>query len=349
MRTIWSAAHAGHRPAQEVIDGRLQPHVDVPARAELVLAAVADRALGPVDEVSTLTLDDVADRAAVERVHDAGFVRFLEGLWDDWTAGGRTWDAMPYIWSGSALPRGPEPEALDARLGHWAFDAGTPITAGTWPAAWWSARTALAGARAVLAGEERALFALCRPPGHHATPDAFGGYCYLNNSAIAAQAFRDGGAARVAMLDVDYHHGNGTQSVFWERDDVLTISLHADPRQEYPYFTGHAAERGAGRGAGANHNHPMPWGTGFDRWSEALDAACGEVAAWGADVLVVPLGVDTHEDDPISRFRLQTPDYLRVGARIAALGLPTLFVLEGGYATDAIGVNVANVLEGFAG
>ena len=348
MRTIWSAAHAGHRPANEIIDGHLQAHVEVPARAELVLEAVRDRNLGPVDEVSTLDLDEVADRAAVERVHDPAFVHFLATVWDDWLAEGRTWDAMPYLWPGSALPRGPEPEALDARLGHWAFDAGTPITGGTWAAAWWSARTALAATRLVLAGNDDGVFALCRPPGHHATPDAFGGYCYLNNSAIAAQALRDGGVPRVAVLDVDYHHGNGTQSTFWDRADVLTISLHADPRQEYPYFTGHEAEHGEAAGAGSNRNLPMPWGTGFDRWYEALDAACADVAASGAEALVVPLGVDTHEDDPISRFRLQTPDYLRVGARIAELGLPTVFVMEGGYATDVIGVNVANVLEGFS-
>jgi acetoin utilization deacetylase AcuC-like enzyme len=349
VRTIWSAAHAGHRPAQEIIDGRLQPHVEIPTRAELVLEAVLERRLGPVEEVSTLAVDDAADRAAIERVHDPAFVRFLETVWGDWTAEGRTWDAMPYIWSGAALPRGAEPSALDARLGHWAFDAGTPITGGTWAAAWWSARAALAGARAVLGGQERAAFALCRPPGHHATPEAFGGYCYLGNSAIAAQAMRDGGAARVAVLDVDYHHGNGTQSTFWDRPDVLTISLHADPRQEYPYFTGHEAETGGGAGEGANRNLPLPWGTGFDRWSEALDAACAEVATSGADALVVPLGVDTHEADPISRFRLQSPDYLRIGARIANLELPTLFVMEGGYATDVIGTNVANVLEGFVG
>lgn len=352
MRTIWSAAHAGHRPAQEMIDGRLQPHVEVPSRAELVLEAVQRAGLGVVEEVAGLgpsLADDAVDRAAIERVHAPAFVAFLESIWDDWSGAGRDYDALPYVWSGAGLPRsesGEAPAALDGRLGHWAFDAGTPIMAGTWDAVWWSARAALAAARTVLAGD-RAAFALCRPPGHHATPDAFGGYCYLGNSAIAAQAFRDGGATRVAVLDVDYHHGNGTQATFWDRSDVLTISLHADPRQEYPYFTGHEAERGGGAAVGANRNYPMPWGTDFAGWSASLDAACGEVAAFAADALVVPLGVDTHEADPISRFRLRTEDYLVVGARIAALGLPTLFVMEGGYATDVIGLNVANVLAGF--
>jgi len=348
MKTIWSVAHTGHRPASEVIDGRLQPHVEVPARAELVLAAVRQRRIGEVLEVAQIAdADPAADRAAIEKIHDPAFVHFLETVWGDWDAAGRTWDALPYIWPGPALPRGPEPGALDARLGHWAFDAGTPITAGTWDAAWWSARCALAGARSLLAGGGSA-FALCRPPGHHAARASYGGYCYLANGSIAAQALLDGGATRVAVLDVDYHHGNGTQSVFWDRADVLTVSLHADPREEYPYFTGSVHERGSWEGEGFNRNLPMPLGTRFDVWSEALADACREVAAYGPDALVVSLGVDTHADDPISRFRLQSPDYLRIGARIARLRLPTLFVLEGGYATEVIGLNVVNVLEGFS-
>jgi acetoin utilization deacetylase AcuC-like enzyme len=348
VRTIWSVAHTGHRPASEIIDGRLQPHVEVPARAELVLAAVRQRRLGEVVEVAQVAAaDPSADRGAVERVHDPAFVHFLETVWGEWDAAGRTWDALPYVWPGPALSRGDEPAALDGRLGHWAFDAGTPITAGTWDAAWWSARCAIGGARALLGGETSA-FALCRPPGHHAGPASYGGYCYLANAAIAAQVLRDGGASRVAVLDVDYHHGNGTQSVFWDRSDVLTVSLHADPRQEYPYFTGSVGERGAGEGEGFNRNLPMPWGTAFDVWSDVFTDACREVVAFGADALVVALGVDTHEDDPISRFRLHSPDYLRIGAKIARLRLPTLFVLEGGYATEVIGLNVVNVLEGFA-
>ena len=216
-------------------------------------------------------------------------------------------------------------------------------------AAWAASRVALAAQHAVADGAAEAAFALCRPPGHHAAATAYGGYCYLNNAAIAAQSFVDGGAERVAVIDVDYHHGNGTQSIFWERPDVLTVSLHADPRQEYPYFLGHADETGGGAGAGANLNLPMPWGTGFDRWFAALDDACGVVSRFGPDAVVVPLGVDTHEADPISHFELRSDDYLRVGARLAALGRPAVFVLEGGYATDVIGTNVANVLSGFAG
>jgi acetoin utilization deacetylase AcuC-like enzyme len=200
-----------------------------------------------------------------------------------------------------------------------------------------------------VAGGEASAFALCRPPGHHAHAATMGGYCYINNAAVASQAFVDRGAGRVAVLDVDYHHGNGTQSIFYDRSDVLVVNIHGDPQQEYPYFLGHADETGSGAGEGFNFNLPLRWGTGFTQWQEALEAGCQRVARYAPDVLVVSLGVDTYKDDPISQFKLDSPDYLRIGARIAKLGLPTLFVMEGGYAVEAIGVNVANTLEGFVG
>jgi acetoin utilization deacetylase AcuC-like enzyme len=204
---------------------------------------------------------------------------------------------------------------------------------------------ALTAADLVAAGES--AFALCRPPGHHAGPRSAGGYCYVNNAAVAAERLREAGAGRVSVLDIDYHHGNGTQAVFWERGDVQVASIHADPLVEYPYFLGHADERGAGEGEGATLNLPLPWGTGFAEWAAALDRALAAVAGFGPERLVVSLGVDTFHGDPISRFRLDTPDYPAIGRRIAGLRLPTLFVMEGGYAVEAIGVNAVGVLEGF--
>ena len=239
-----------------------------------------------------------------------------------------------------------EPETIDGKLGHFSFDAGCCLVAGSWDAIAASADVALTGVDLV-AGGETSAFALCRPPGHHAHAGTMGGYCYINNAAVAVQAFLDKGARRAAVLDVDYHHGNGTQSIFYERADVMVCNIHGDPMQEYPYFLGHADERGAGDGEGFNANYPLRWGTDFAAWTEALEAASGEVTRYAPDVLVVSLGVDTYKDDPISQFRLDSPDYLRIGARIAAIGLPTLFVMEGGYAVEAIGVNVANTLEGF--
>jgi acetoin utilization deacetylase AcuC-like enzyme len=188
---------------------------------------------------------------------------------------------------------------------------------------------------------------LCRPPGHHAARDLFGGYCFLNNAAIATQFLRDSGAQRVAILDVDYHHGNGTQDIFYERDDVLFVSLHADPRTVFPYFLGYAEETGAGRGTGFTCNYPLPEGTEFSVWRDALAAGLRRIEQFRADAMVVSLGVDTFVEDPISSFRLHSGDFTTYGRLIAGAKLPTLFVLEGGYAVEEIGVNVVNVLSGF--
>jgi len=174
-----------------------------------------------------------------------------------------------------------------------------------------------------------------------------GGYCYLNNAAIAAQAFLDQGHKKVAILDVDYHHGNGTQSIFYERSDVLFTSIHGHPEAEFPFFLGYEDELGEGAGEGFNFNYPLAAGSGWDTWSAALEQACKEIESYGADIIVVSLGVDTFKDDPISQFKLDSPDYLAMGKRIAGLGKPTLFVMEGGYAVEEIGINAVNVLEGF--
>jgi acetoin utilization deacetylase AcuC-like enzyme len=174
-----------------------------------------------------------------------------------------------------------------------------------------------------------------------------GGYCYLNNVAIAAQAFLDQGCKKIAILDVDYHHGNGTQSIFYARSDVLFTSIHGHPEAEFPFFLGYADEHGEGEGAGFNFNYPLPAGSGWQAWSAALEQACAEIECYAADIIVVSLGVDTFKDDPISQFKLDSPDYLTMGARIARLGKPTLFVMEGGYAVEEIGINAVNVLEGF--
>jgi acetoin utilization deacetylase AcuC-like enzyme len=239
-----------------------------------------------------------------------------------------------------------EPRAIDGKLGYYSLDAATPITRGTWRAATAAADTALTAAALVASGE-RGAFALARPPGHHAAKDLYGGYCFLNNAAIAAQSLLDGGARRVAILDIDYHHGNGTQSIFYSRGDVFFVSIHGDPKEEFPYFLGYADETGEGDGEGANLNLPLPWGTGSSRWLEALGEAATRISAFTPEALVVSLGLDTYKEDPISHFLLESDDYLKIGRRIARLRLPTAFVLEGGYAVAALGVNAVNVLTGF--
>jgi acetoin utilization deacetylase AcuC-like enzyme len=232
-------------------------------------------------------------------------------------------------------------------MGLFSFDAGTPFTAGTWVVVRMGAYCALSAAQQIVNGDQ-AAFSLSRPPGHHAGVDFFGGYCFLNNAALAAQYLRDAGMRRVALLDIDYHHGNGTQACFYERADVFFASIHGDPRTEYPFYLGHADETGHGAGQGANLNIPLPRGTGFEAWVAALEHALASIARFGADAVVVSLGLDTFAGDPISGFLLQSDDYLRVGERIAKAGVPTVLVFEGGYAVAEVGINAANVLEAFA-
>ncbi len=342
MLTVYSEDHKKHAAKFELTFGQFVPVHETPERAEIVLERV--RAVGLGEVVGPEDFGP-APRA---RVHREAFLAFLESAWARWTEEtGSDADALPEAWPTRGL-RQIEPETIFGKLSYYSIDAAAPITAGTWTAACASANVALTGQAHVAEGA-RAAFSLCRPPGHHAAADTIGGYCYLNNAAIAAQAFRDGGAGRVAVLDVDYHHGNGTQAIFYDRADVQFLSLHGDPCQEYPYFLGYADEPGDGAGEGANHNYPMRWGTEWPAYREALEDACGKIAAYGPDALVVSLGVDTFKDDPISKFRLESENYLEVGAMIAALGRPTLFAMEGGYAVDEIGINTVNVLTGFEG
>ena len=338
MLTIYSDDHRLHHGQGELNDGKFQACFEFPARADSILAAVRDARLGEIVDPDAFGLEPV------RRVHSARFVEFLEAAWGLWTAEGRSSDALPLNWPVRGM-RQIEPDYIDGKLSYFSFDAATPITAGTWTAITSGANVALTGARKLIEGEPQA-FALCRPPGHHAAADYYGGYCFFNNAAIAAQYLRDQGAERVAVLDVDYHHGNGTQSIFYDRDDVLFVSIHADPRQEYPFFLGHADETGEGAGEGFNLNLPLPWQSSAGDWFTALDTGLQRISEFAPDHLVVSLGVDTFIDDPISQFQLKTQDYVEVGNRIGHLKLPTLFVMEGGYAVSDIGTNVVNVLAG---
>jgi len=348
MLTLHNPLHRLHQGREEMFRGRLVPCHETAQRLDHVLAELQRRGLGPLREPA---IDDAAVDAALAAVHTRDYLAFLATAWDDWVALDPTnaaRDALPSVWPGAGMRFDRPPENVAARLGRYAFDSGTPLTAGSWRAARAGAACALAAAQAVASGAAPAAFALTRPPGHHAAADLYGGYCFVNNAAIAAQALRTAGAERVAVLDVDYHHGNGTQAIFDARADVLTVSIHGDPRTEYPFFLGHADERGRGAGTGFNLNLPLPRGTGFARWREALHTALDAVRAFGAQALVVALGVDTFAGDPISGFRLASADYLALGADLAGARLPTVFTFEGGYAVAEIGINTANVLEAFA-
>lgn len=339
MRIIHSPLHALHDGGMEMHRGALVPCFEQPARVDHILAAIGRAGL------AVETPREYAAEA-LARVHDAGYLTFLEGAYAEWQAEGRDGFMLAGAFPARGMRRDRVPAGLHARLGYYGFDAGSPIVAGTWQAARAAAHCAMTAADAV-AGGDRSAYALCRPPGHHAGRAMFGGYCFLNNAALAAQRLRDAGIDRVAVLDVDYHHGNGTQDIFWERDDVLCVSIHGDPETEYPFYLGHADERGAGAGEGCNLNLPLPRGTGWTRYQQALDEALAQIDAHGSQALVVSLGVDTFEGDPISQFRLQTAHFPQIGARIAALGLPTVLVQEGGYAVAEIGDNVMGVLDAF--
>jgi acetoin utilization deacetylase AcuC-like enzyme len=339
MLTVYSEKHALRNPRTELYGGELvRPH-ECAERAEFVLERVRVTGLGGIISPESFGLEPVL------RVHDARFVEFLSSAWEDWVAAGHQGEAIPDSWPARRMAQR-IPDSISGKLGYYAMAAETSISAGTWEAACASADVALTAAARVRSGE-RGVFALCRPPGHHAARDLYGGYCFLNNAAIAAQYLRDHGNSRIAVLDVDFHHGNGTQDIFYERSDVLYSSIHGDPLEAFPYFLGYAEESGAGEGAGYNQNLPLPRGSDFDAWGAALDTAAARIDGFAPGALVVSLGVDTFEHDPISFFKLRAEDFTAMGRRIGALGLPTVFVLEGGYAVADIGVNAVNVLQGF--
>jgi len=343
MLTIYNDRHALHHGKLEMFRGELVPCFEIPARADFVLQALKKRNLGAIEG------PDAFDDAAIARIHAPRYLDFLANAWSEWVAldpANAERDALPSYWPIRTFRSDVLPASFPARMGLFSYDAGTPLTAGTWDAARAGAGCALTAAARVLQGE-RAAFALTRPPGHHAGADFFGGYCFLNNAAIAAQALRDAGVDRVAVLDIDYHHGNGTQAIFYDRADVQFTSIHGDPHTEYPYYLGYADERGVGEGLGFNRNLPLARGTGFATWRAALKDALQGIAEFKPGALVVSLGLDTFEGDPIAGFTLATPDYLRIGEDLARAGLPTVFVLEGGYAVAEVGVNAVNVLDGF--
>jgi acetoin utilization deacetylase AcuC-like enzyme len=339
MKTIHSDAHRLHAPPLEFNYGDFGPAFETPQRVEYVLSRVKEAKLGDILPPEPL------GRSAAGRIHDAGLLDFIQTTHAEWQKRYGESYVIPTAWVAPGMRR-KLPNKLRARLGYYCIDTSTAITAGSWTAASAAVDVAVTAQRLVAQGAP-AAFALCRPPGHHAGSDFYGGYCFFNNAAIAAQAFIDGGAQRVAVLDVDFHHGNGTQEIFYRRNDVLFCSLHGHPEDEYPYFSGYQDEVGEGAGEGYNANFPLRPGTAWAQYQPALSAALQRIESFGADALVISLGVDTFENDPISSFKLKSADYLRMGEMIASARHPTLFVMEGGYAVEEIGLNTVNVLTGF--
>lgn len=337
MKAIFDERQWGHDPKHFMVSGALQPNPEQPRRIE-VLKSGADKAGCSFQAPGDHGLGPIA------ALHSPEYLVFLETIHTRWSRiDGASEEVIPNVHPDRRTAS--YPRSAVGQAGFHQADTSCPIAAGTWQAAYWSAQCAVEGAD-LLHGGEQAVYVLSRPPGHHAFADLAGGFCFLNNSGIAAERLRTAGH-RPVILDVDVHHGNGTQGIFYERSDVLTVSIHADPTRFYPFFWGHAHERGAGAGLGYNLNLPLPRGTGDDDYMKTLDTALDRVRAFGADVLVVALGLDAHEADPFQGLSVTTPGFARIGAAIAGLGLPVLFVQEGGYLSDDLGLNLASVLGGY--
>lgn len=349
MRAVYSPAHLAHDIVTETVMGVAIPANEVAERAERIRAAL--EADGGFEIVQPTEHGD----APIAAIHDPGLVRFLAEGWDAMRREGidrpalvpetiATWRA--YEGMGEAVRR--EPPAMNGRSGFWALDTSTPIVAGTYAAARAAVDVALTATDLVLAGEP-AAYGLCRPPGHHAARSMYGGYCFFNNAAIAAQSIVEQTGEPVAILDVDFHHGNGTQQIFWRRGDVRYASLHADPDRQYPFFLGRADETGEGLGARANLNLPLPAGTTDAAYLAALDQALEWIGGGPGSIVVVSLGFDTYRLDPIGDFALTTGVYHEVGRRVASLGRRLVILQEGGYHRLALGDNAVAWLRGAEG
>lgn len=337
MITVFDEAQRAHDPQFFLSSGAQFPCPEKPARVDALLGAVR-RLGGPVVQAPDTGVEPI------RRIHSDRYLTFLQTIYTRWSRiPGASAEVIPNIHPANRTDG--YPLSAVGQAGFHQTDTSCPISAQTWAAAYASAQTAIHGADLVLGGE-RAVYALSRPPGHHAFAELAGGFCYLNNSAIAAQRLTDAGR-RVAILDVDLHHGNGTQGIFYDRGDVLTVSVHAHPERYYPFFWGYPDERGAGEGEGANLNLCLERGTGDEGFMAALAKGMQAVADWGADTLVLALGLDAFEGDPFAGLAVTTAGFGRIGRTVAGMGLPTLIVQEGGYLCPELGDNLEAVLRGF--
>ncbi len=348
MKVYYSETHRRHDPPFEVIDGgQRTPYLESPTRMDSILAALRETAWAEILEPVGFGLEPIRS------VHSEDYLSFLATAWQQWLAAYPENQQAPadaaFLPATFALRRHQPhiPTSLLGRAGYYMMDLSAVIIGGTYEAALSSANCALSAAHAISndLSPDRSAFALCRPPGHHAGRDYAAGYCFLNNTAVAANWLSAKG--KVAVLDVDYHDGNGTQDIFYDRSDVLTVSLHADPSAEYPYYAGYADETGHGEGTGFHHNYPLPAGIDDAGYLTTLDHALEIVGQFGPRYLVVSVGMDIHEGDTLGRFKVTTEGIRAIGERIARLGLPTEVIMEGGYNTAALGGNVVAFLSAF--
>lgn len=339
MKAFYAQEQKRHDPKAFLSSGAAQPNPEKPERVERLLGGAKS---------AGCTIERPRDHGLgpVSAVHTPEYLDFLEHIFERWQRiEGASAEVIPNIHP--IARNGSYPASAVGQAGYHMADTACPISGETWLSALWSAWSAVEAAETVTAGAP-AAYALCRPPGHHAFADVAGGFCFINNSAVAAQVLRRQ-AARVAILDVDLHHGNGTQGIFYARPDVLTVSLHADPVRFYPFFWGHADERGEGPGLGYNFNLPLPRKSADVAFLEALEVAFQRIRSFSPNALVVALGLDAFEGDPFGGLSVTTPGFSRIGEAIAGLGLPAVIVQEGGYLCDELGDNLTAFLTGFGG
>ncbi|MCR8546366.1 histone deacetylase family protein [Salipiger sp. P9] len=339
MKCFYAPETEAHDPVFRLTHGKILRNAEQAERATLLRAGLARLSL-------ETEAPPEAPRAALETVHTPAFLDFLETAWTEWQA---LPDHGPEVVPNVFAQRGfaTYPEGIVGRAGWHMGDTSAPIGKHSWTATRRAADCAIAAADAVLAGEP-AAYALCRPAGHHSSADMAAGHCLMNNSAIAAARLRDG-HARVATLDIDVHHGNGTQAIFYERDDVLTVSVHTDPSSYYPFFVGYAHETGSGAGAGHNLNLPLPRTTTDAAWLAAIAEGLDRIAAFAPGALMLSLGLDAHEKDPLKGMQVSWDGFRRAGEMIAAAGYPTVLVQEGGYLSHDLTTSLVSFLTGFLG
>lgn len=337
MITLHHPGQRAHDPQFFLSSGAPKACPEQPARIDALLSGVASLGL-------TVQVPQDHGMDAISAVHPARYLTFLQTIHQRWQhIPGASAEVIPNIHPANRSDG--YPLSAVGQAGYHMTDTSCPISAQTWDAAYWSAQSAIAASELILQGN-RSVYALCRPPGHHAFAELAGGFCYLNNTAIAAQQLTLSGR-KVAILDVDLHHGNGTQGIFYDRPDVLTVSLHAHPERYYPFFWGYPEERGHGAGEGANLNLCLPRGSADAAFLTALEQALDAITLWGADTIVLALGLDAFEGDPFAGLAVTTQGFGQIGQRIAALGLATLVVQEGGYLCPELGQNLAAVLKAF--
>lgn len=328
---LYNTMHHLHAPTKEYANGGLVDYPEQPERANNILTALQASGLVKGIEVNhPLALD------IIQAVHSPDMVATLANI---------SAEVEDYFYPAVFGVRSTMKKLKHSsagRLGYYSFDVSAPLGKHSFEAARMSASLAFRGAQMLYNDDAQAVYALCRPPGHHAGRDFIGGYCYLNNAAIAAAYLRTFG--KVAILDIDYHHGNGTQHIFWEDEKVFFVSIHADPDLEYPHCNGYADEVGAI--PGTNLNIPLPFGTEWPRYQQALEEALAAIHHFAPDYLVISLGFDTYAHDPIATFKLSAEDFGTMGRAIAALGLATLYVQEGGYAVKALGQLATHFFRG---